>query len=125
MENIFIIEETEETPLIKFNAETGLLEISGRSLPENASSFFEPVHKWISNYISNPAIETIMQLKLEYFNSSSAKQIMQIILLLEQLYLKSNNVKIYWFFSQSDELIESRGRELKNLVNIPFELTQF
>lgn len=125
MENIFIIEETEETPLIKFNAKTGLLEISGRSLPENASNFFEPVHKWISNYISNPAIETIMQLKLEYFNSSSAKQIMQIILLLEQLYLKSNNVKIYWFFSQSDELIESRGRELKNLVNIPFELTQF
>lgn len=125
MENILLIAETEETPLIKLNSETGLMEISGRSLPENASSFFEPVHKWLSNYLSNPAANTIMNLKLEYFNSSSAKQIMQIILLLEQLHMKSNNVKICWFYSQSDELIESRGRELKNLVNIPFELTQF
>ncbi|OFX18508.1 MAG: hypothetical protein A2033_00855 [Bacteroidetes bacterium GWA2_31_9] len=125
MEKILFIEETEETPLIKLDSESGLMEISGRSLPENASSFFEPVHKWLSDYLSNPAINTTMHLKLEYFNSSSAKQIMQIILLFEQLHLKSNNVKILWFYSQTDELIESRGRELKNLVNIPFELTQF
>ncbi|OFX48724.1 MAG: hypothetical protein A2046_03780 [Bacteroidetes bacterium GWA2_30_7] len=125
MENILFIEETEETPLIKFDAEKGLMEISGRSLPENASSFFEPVHKWMSEYLSSPAKDTVMNLKLEYFNSSSAKQLMQIILLLEQLHSKSYNVKICWFYSQSDELIESRGRELKNLVNIPFELTQF
>lgn len=125
MENILLIEETEETPLIKLNSESGLMEVSGRSLPENASSFFEPVHKWISNYINKPASVTTMNFKLEYFNSSSAKQILQIILLLEQLYLKSFNVKICWFYSQSDELIESRGKELKNLVNIPFELAQF
>jgi hypothetical protein len=37
------IEATSKTPMVNFVADTGILAFTGKSLPENASSFFEPL----------------------------------------------------------------------------------
>lgn len=125
METKLFFEETEDTPLVNFNSENGELEIVGRSLPEDATSFYGPIIKWLTDYLKKDNSKTTFHIKLEYFNSSSAKQLLQLILLLEKYFQDGKNVKIIWYYSNTDELIESRGKELKSLVDIPFELKKF
>ncbi len=48
MDNL-IIEKTKNTLGVNFIAETGVLELTGSSFPENASEFFTPLVDWLKN----------------------------------------------------------------------------
>ena len=48
------IQGSEDTPKIILDAGNEILEISGRSLPEDVSSFYEPVLNWLNEYSENP-----------------------------------------------------------------------
>ncbi len=40
-----ILEGSAKTPTINFNQETGVLELRGRSIPENSIEFYNPIHE--------------------------------------------------------------------------------
>ncbi|MCH8317780.1 MAG: DUF1987 domain-containing protein [Bacteroidetes bacterium] len=124
MEKI-IIEETEDTPKIELDKSNDIFEITGRSLPENAPGFYEPVQKWLTEYIQDPNPFTEFLFKLEYFNSASAKQLLEILIKLEQIAETGKDVKVVWYFIKEDDLMESRGEELKSMVDIRFELKAY
>jgi hypothetical protein len=115
------IESTDDTPGVMFDKDNGIFEISGRSLPEDASSFFEPVIEWIENYKRDPNIQTEFTFKMEYFNTASSKFIQDIITSLE----KMENIKIVWCFQPDDENMEETGQEFSELVDIPFEFKNY
>ncbi len=45
-----IIGHTEDTPNVRFEPETGVFCIEGRSLPENAVAFYNPILDWLKQY---------------------------------------------------------------------------
>ena len=53
------IQGTEDTPKIILDAGNDIMEISGRSLPEDVSSFYEPVLNWLNEYAENPKKKTV------------------------------------------------------------------
>jgi len=121
----FILEETDDTPKVVLDKENNNFEISGKSLPEDAMKFFEPIQKWIIDYIKNPNQSTEFKLNLEYFNSASAKKIVDILINLEDLSKSGKEIKIIWYFGEDDELMENKGEEIKSIIDIPFELRSF
>ena len=121
----FILEETDDTPKVVLDKENNNFEISGKSLPEDAMKFFEPIQKWIIDYIKNPNQSTEFILNLEYFNSASAKKIVDILINLEDLSKSGKEIKIIWYFGEDDELMENKGEEIKSIIDIPFELRSF
>ena len=56
MDNI-LIEGNKQQPTIDFDAQTGQLSISGRSIPENSYEFYNPLLLWLDDYKEN-AMET-------------------------------------------------------------------
>ena len=66
MKNI-VIEPSLKTPTINFNGASGILEIEGRSIPENSVEFYRPVLEWLDIYSESPATSTQFIFKLEYF----------------------------------------------------------
>jgi hypothetical protein len=46
-----VIEGTPKTPQIELDPFTGDFIFSGKSIPENAAKVYEPVLKWVSEYI--------------------------------------------------------------------------
>lgn len=122
MKNSLIIEETQDTPKIVLDKATGVFEVSGRSLPENAVKFYTPVLQWMEEYVITPNQITNFEFKLDYFNSASTKKIFEIITILEKLIQKKYPVIVIWYHSKDDELIKSRGLEIKDMVDIPFEV---
>jgi len=119
----FIIEITEDTPGVKFDSTSGEFLIKGRSLPEDAYSFYQPINDWLEEFQSNSSLEKVnLSIHLDYFNSSSGRYLLEMFAKLQ----KSANVRfeITWISEKDDELMIEKGEELKSLVNLPFHLKQ-
>lgn len=123
MKNLYI-EATSDTPKVVFDYDKKYFEISGLSLPEDALEFYKPVMAWLEEYAKNPLPETVFNLKLEYFNTASSKQIIQILLFLEKLNSKSK-VKIRWHYKDIDEDMHDLGEEYSEIIKVDFELVEF
>ncbi|MBI9067419.1 MAG: DUF1987 domain-containing protein [Salinivirgaceae bacterium] len=127
IENITVvnlkIQGNSNRPEVDFNAKTGELVLTGRSILENTLRFYEPILDWIDTYCKNPAENTSFHLKLEYFNTSTSKFLLSIIEKLEELYSGGSDVKIYWYYV--DEDMQELGEDYRNIVELPFQLIAF
>lgn len=120
------ISGTEDTPEIFFNPETNEFTISGRSLPEDVTSFYAPVFDWFNQFsIQNPD-HAIFKFKLEYFNTASSKIILDMLMKLEEMVLSNKaQVKVEWHYSDADEDMYEAGEEYAELVEVPFDLVSY
>lgn len=118
------INETEDTPRVYLNAAEGNFSIIGKSLPEDPAEFFDPIHNWFDNYLKQPNSSTTITLELDYFNSASSKQIVELLMKLENP-SDGHETKVLWRFHEDDELMELRGEELKNVLDVTFEFESF
>lgn len=123
MENL-IIKSSPKTPDIHFDCNTGVLEIAGRSIPENSVEFYRPVLDWLDEYNSSPASSTQFVFKLEYFNTSSSKCILDIFRKLEVVSNSSPDIKIKWFYDEDDEDMQESGEDFQEIIKLPFEMIE-
>lgn len=127
--DIINITETKATPSIILDPENQLFELKGCSRPENVREFYMPVINWFENTIAN--IENIKQkyqdtpmvfeIKLSYFNSASAKFILDILLYINQIHEKGLKTKINWYYEDGDEDMRDVGEELAEMVDFDFK----
>jgi len=124
-----IINATPVSPSVDFDPKTRNLEIVGYSRPENVRDFYMPVVQWIEEFkvflVSSKSvgvdIEPIsFKFKFVYFNSSSAKFIYDIIILLNDYQKFGIPLKIYWYFDEDDDELREAGEELSDMANVPF-----
>ena len=122
MENIFI-EATSRTPLINFNSDEGLLEIKGRAIPENALGFFQPlIYDWLDKYIETSPEETVININLEYFNTSSSLWISKFFKKLFSLSLMGKKMVINWHYMDEDSFEE--GKDYEEISKLPFNMIE-
>jgi len=115
----------EDTPQVDFDAATGALQIIGRALPEDAHAFFSPLQSWIDEYASSPAKQTVVDLKIDYFNSAATRYIFNILMDFEDIAAKGNEVTVVWRFKKDDEMIAAKGEELRSMLDITFEMLPY
>lgn len=120
MKNLEIL-SSETTPLVNFNIEKGQFIIEGRSLMEDADTFYKPVQDWFIEYRKNPNPKTELNIRLEYLNTNTSRQFLDLFKLLEGM----PNSKIIWQFSDEEEDTEEMGQELAELVTVPFEFKTY
>lgn len=120
----FYLEATPKTPKLSFNGESGDFEISGRSIPENSIEFYKPLLDWLDDYIENGLTKSgiNMEVKLEYFNTSSSKCLVEIFRRLEKLHKEGNKAQIKWYFDEEDEDMQESGEDFKEIIKLPIEM---
>ena len=93
---------TARTPTIELDNQQGKILLEGRSSPENAKEFYQPVIDWLDEYVKNPAENTSMVINLEHFNTSSSKFLMEVFRRMR--YLSDNDYKydITWMYEEDD-----------------------
>ncbi len=116
MEN-FYLEETSKTPKLSFNAQIGKFLMQGRSIPENSIEFYKPLFEWLDNYVKSPNGKTVFDIRLEYFNTSSSKCLVEIFRRLELI--KNKDIVINWFYEEDDEDMQESGEDFKEIIDIP------
>ncbi len=122
MEQPIRLEASEDTPQVILDRQNNEFMIKGRSLPEDAPKFYTPILEWLQEYVKDPNSETIFKMELDYYNSASVKELIRLLLTLEDIKKTSNSVKIIWYHKKKDKLMKSRGKEIKSLVDLPFEI---
>jgi len=110
---------TKSSPDVILNP-SGIIKIKGRSISENILDFFKPVEEWVIEYIKTPADITCLDITLEYFNSASAKLLIQLFLKISYVQLKNKKFIINWYYEEGDEDILERGEYFSSVLNIPF-----
>jgi len=106
----------------------GELEFSGRSLPENAKEIYAPVFNWMTTYKGNPAETTVINFKLEYFNTTSSKMIYEVLKIAEEMIKAGKQVNLNWHFEKDDPDLKYEGNLLSSNLDIELnyiELDEF
>ena len=118
----FYMEGSDKTPTISLNAESGEMEFSGKSIPENSANLYGPVMEWVDNYIKTPCDNTIFVVKLEYFNTSSSKYLLEIFRQFEEVFKSGKKVSVQWYYELEDEDMQESGDDFRDILKIPVEL---
>jgi len=115
------IKGTDDTPNVILDQDNSIFEISGRSLPEDVTSFYEPILNWLDDFSETAEGQTVFSFKLVYFNTASSKLILDILMKLEEMHENGKEVLIKWYFPEDDEDMEEAGEEYADIVDVPFE----
>lgn len=124
MVEVLILEATPKTPRVEFDSTSGKLELRGRSIPENSIEFYKTLNDWIDQYGAAPLNDTVLDIKLEYFNTSSSKCILDLLKKMERLNGESTSVHINWYFEEDDEAMEDAGEDYQAIIKLPFTMIE-
>ncbi len=113
---------TPKTPTVRSDSSQGLLEITGRSNPENTVEVFRPIVNWVEEYIQNPGEKTTVNIRLEHFNTSSSKSLIGILKRFESLKAEGREIIVNWHYEEDDEDILEAGENFESMVEIPFNM---
>ena len=116
------IEGTRTTPSVCI--EPGIIEVKGRSIPEDSFEFYNPVLIAIHDYFANSELKTEIHFHLEYINSGSKKFITNILGVSNEFYQKGRSIIIQWHYDFDDESMEELCNDLRGMIQIPFHLIE-
>ena len=112
------IQATPRTPKMSFDAEQGLFFLEGESYPEDTKKFYdEPlshVYSFLQEKHAHPC-KFVFQLK--YFNSSSAKVLMDLFMAIEEAAQAGNDMSVEWHYAEDDDNMQELGEEFSEELN--------
>lgn len=112
-----IIEETNLGPEIKMDS-SGKITICGKAMMEDASLYFAACHAWIGEFIENMNGSLLVEIELSYFNSSSAKQLMKMLMVIDDSEIDG---EVIWVYPKENDVLLERGQELEIMLDLPFK----
>lgn len=115
------IEGSWKSPHVSLKS-NGEFEIWGRSLPENVLDIYTPIFEWLDAYSEKTAAETTVDVKLEYFNTSSSKLLYEIFKRFEKINKDGNKINVNWYFESDDLDLEEEGKMFADLVDVPIKM---
>lgn len=120
-----LLEATATTPKIIIDPVNNKFEISGESRPENTGKFYTPIIEWFEAYRADlyfqknnfgKSKKLTIDFKLEYFNSTSAKFILDIFYSLEKTQKEGYDVEVVWNYDARDTDMKESGEEFSKYV---------
>jgi len=103
MDNLVVkeVKDIYYSPVVNFDAQTGVCELSGESYLENTEDFYRPILDWLIKYIAKNDALTF-NFKLRYFNTSSSKSVLEILDILSSFHKKGKQLTVNWYYSSLD-----------------------
>lgn len=124
MVEVLKIEGTPKTPEVVMDPTAGKLMLKGRSIPENSIEFYKPLIDWIDEYRNTALDHTEIFIKLEYFNTSSSKCILDVFKKLESVKQDGKEVVVKWYYECDDEDMLEAGEDYEAILDLPFEMIE-
>lgn len=125
MMDVLSIKATRDTPHVHFDKESGKLELTGRSMPDDARSFFTPLKEWIIKYAQEPQTKTKVVIDLEYFNSASSTMIYELLKELARIQSGGHELEAEWHYLDGDYDMEEAGKIFSEITHIPFSFQSY
>ncbi len=120
MENLEIkgIHGDYEVPTVIFNVETGICELQGESYLEKTAEFYDQLLAWLDEYIAVVNKPITFNFRLTYFNTSSSKRILYILLKLKEYEDNGGEVATNWYYDEDDTDMEEEVEDFRIISNL-------
>jgi len=119
----YFVEATKMTPEIILDAQNQIFSMTGNSRPENPMQFFKPIFEWLTAYIESSDDKFVFEVKMDYFNTSTSKVLLDLFELFEKL-ATSKDIHVIWYYQSDDEEMQEAGEELLDLVELSYEIKE-
>jgi hypothetical protein len=127
-----IIEPTLNSPRVILNPVDNHFEFSGESRPENVRNFYMPILEWLEQFAETisgkgPASNDgplEFRFNFEYFNSTSAKYILDIFKVIQSIHSGGNKVQVKWHYEEDDEDMYEVGMEMSRMSGLTFDYVE-
>lgn len=115
------IRATSHTPEVTFN-NNGLLKLEGRSYPENAANFYNP----LIEYVKELTVKSVtMDIYLEYINTASSKKLLHMMQVLDDME-EISTVRVNWHYEEGDEdSLETAEIYEESLERVKFTYSEY
>ena len=123
MEKLFI-KETLNSPRVILDPGKKRYEISGKSFPENARAFYQPVIDWLKNVSQSPPEKIRISFMFDYISSSSVISIKQVLARVKALNDTGAKIDVLWHYDPSDPDIKETGEEYEKVVGIKLQFVE-
>jgi hypothetical protein len=117
---------TLNSPGVNLDPEGLRFEFKGESRPENVRSFYLPILQWLEKFADEQngkggdrPLE--VNFNLEYFNSTSAKYILDIFKIFNTIKNSGTTLRVIWHYEEDDEDMYEVGMEMARMSGIDFE----
>ena len=116
----------QDTPGVFFDFEENKFLLNGRSFPANADKFYQQLIKWLDDYKNaGPKEPLVFDVKMEYFNTASAKLLLDVFFKLEDISESGYPVSVRWFSLEEDEDMQEAGEEFDEIVELDFDFIEY
>jgi hypothetical protein len=122
---VISIKGTQETPEVMLDSSKGIFEVSGKSLPEDVKEFYNPILKWFDEYSKKPNPQTVLKIKMDYFNTASSKMILELFEVVKKVHTGGSETVIEWYYQEDDEDMQDAGQDYSDLIEMPFKLISY
>jgi hypothetical protein len=122
-----VIDQTSSSPKVILDPEKKIFKISGESRPPDVGEFYGEIMDWLKDYshhLANTRDEkdpVVFSFDLDYFNSSSARYLLDFCKQIAQVQLKGKDVLVKWHYEDDDMDMLEVGREMSRMAKLPFE----
>ncbi len=117
-----ILKGKEDTPEVLLDKDKGRFSLSGNSFSDDPVAVFQPIFDWLNKYIAAPNAESLFEIKMNYVNTSSSKQLLEFLKTIERI---PGTVTVRWYYDMMDEDMEFEGKTLQSVVKVNMELVGY
>lgn len=129
MKKLFI-EPTASSPEVMLDPDQKMFTLSGESRPPDVAAFYGEIIAWFDEYSSyllstaQGGEPVVFNLDFVYFNSASAKYILDLCKMIAAARARGAEIIINWHYESNDTDMLEAGKEISKIAKIPFELTK-
>jgi predicted RNA-binding protein (virulence factor B family) len=120
---IYKQDATLRTPEVNLDPDNGTFSLVGESYPEDIMGFYGPIHKALNKALKHLNGELKVYFKLVYFNSSSARVLMELVDQMDEHAQGGAQISVFWYCDPDDDIIREFAEDIsENLAAVKFEI---
>ena len=108
----FSLQATSRTPAIHLNTADMTLVISGESYPEDVRQFYTTINEQLAVYFTTKPERLDVAIKLTYFNSGSARALMELLDQLDEAAEKGVKIIVNWYCDPNDDITREFAEDI-------------
>ena len=111
------LEATSRTPAVTLDPAAGRLVIAGESYPEDITAFYAQLTGALAAFFEAGAEALATEIRLTYFNSSSARALMELLEQLDEAAGAGSTVTIDWYCDPDDDITREFAEDIASDVS--------
>lgn len=116
-------QKTGSTPYIYVDEAQGYMKFEGESFHENVIEFYHEIGDWLRSYLETEFKTFTFDCELKYFNSSTAKLLLNMLMEMDEHSTDDNKITVNWITTADNDIIVECGEDFQEeMEHLEFRL---